>query len=125
MKHIDVLFLYEHVARELDVACAVKYYLQKRYGLCVEIVQQPFAVPEAIRTLEPALVVLPFCYSASLKHYPFLLDWRNRVFVNAMWEQLYYPGNRAAKIPRGEFETQHVLHHAWSLDTVELLRDCD
>ena len=36
-KPIAVLLFIEHVARELDVACAVKYLAKQRHGLSVEI----------------------------------------------------------------------------------------
>lgn len=37
MKNIDVIYLYEHAARELDVACAVKCLAERHYGLRIEL----------------------------------------------------------------------------------------
>jgi surface carbohydrate biosynthesis protein len=121
MRQVDVVLLYEHVAREMDVACAIKYLMASRHGLHVEIVQQPFGVSEALATLHPRLVVLPFCYSNSILHYPLLFDWFDAVYFNMAWEELFYEGNRASKLPQGYFETQNVLHHTWGDFFVKIL----
>lgn len=113
MRRIDILLLYEHVARELDVACAIKYLVESRYGLQMEIVQQPFEVPFALREFRPRMVALPFCYADSTRHYPFIFDWKDAIYFNMAWEELFYAGNREAKRVQGEFESKHVMHHAW------------
>lgn len=119
MPSTDIVILYEHVVRELDVACALKHYLRRDYGLNAELVQYPYGVAAALDKFDPEIVVLPFCYSdcyAVLKHdfAACLSQWPRAHYVNLAWEQLLYEGNRAAKTPGGEFATQHVLHHAWS-----------
>lgn len=120
MREIDVVYLYENVAREMDVACAVKAILQQRYGLSVEIVQWPQSVPSLYGVVNPRVVVLPFCY---FEHsFDCLLEWRKAVFVNLSWEQLFYKGNIQAKTPRGTFAVRHVLHHAWSEDYARFAR---
>jgi surface carbohydrate biosynthesis protein len=123
MEPVDVVLLYEHVARELDVLCAVKYLCETRHRLRVEIVQQPYGVAAALQRFEPRIVALPFCYSDSLTDYPLLLDWPKATYVNLAWEELFYNGNREAKLPKGEFASQHVLHHAWGDFFAELLRE--
>ncbi len=45
MLDIDVVYLYENVAREMDVACAVTALLRQRHGVSVRIVQWPQTVP--------------------------------------------------------------------------------
>jgi len=114
MQNVDILFFYEHVTRELDVACLVKHYAETCHGLTVEIAHQYHGVAHALAHWAPRLIVIPFCYSDSTRHYPFIYDWRRAVYFNMAWEELLYPGNREAKMPRGVFETKHVLHHAWS-----------
>jgi surface carbohydrate biosynthesis protein len=112
MRDIDVVYLYENVARELDVACAVTALLRQRHGLSVHIVQWPQSVATLYGRITPRAVVLPFCY---FEHsFDCLLEWRQATFVNLSWEQLFYRGNVQRKTPRGTFATQHVLHHAWS-----------
>jgi surface carbohydrate biosynthesis protein len=120
MQDIDIAYLYEHASRELDVACAVTARLRKEQGLSVEILHWPHDFAEAVATLRPRLVVLPFCYSE--RSYLNLLHfWYEVPFFNLTWEQLLYPGNEKAKTPRGEFAIQHVVHHAWSRPYADLL----
>ncbi len=112
MKKVDIIFLYEHVAREIDVVCAITANL-RRMGFSVEIIHWPTGFPKALLQIEPEMVVLPFCYTeASFE--AMLAYWKPSVFFNLTWEQLFYPGNLKAKTPRGVFATKHVLHHAWS-----------
>jgi hypothetical protein len=113
MRKVDIVYLYEHAARELDVACAIAAILKQKYGVSVEILQWPTGFLNTFHNLQPRLVVLPFCYNE--KSYPKLLAaWRKSIFFNMTWEQLFYPGNKTAKTPRGEFSINHVIHHAWS-----------
>ncbi|NOZ71206.1 MAG: hypothetical protein GXP38_04720 [Chloroflexi bacterium] len=119
MKAIDVVYLYEHVVRELDVACAVKHYLERDHGLSVELVQYPYGVHDAITRVRPHMVLLPFCYANCYAFYKrdfgdCLVEWPKAVYVNLAWEQLLYKGNRASKTPGGDFALKHVFHHAWS-----------
>lgn len=121
MRKVDIVYLYEHAARELDVGCAIAAILKQKYGLSVEILQWPVGFLNNFYNLQPRLVVLPFCYSE--KSYPKLLAaWRKPIFFNMTWEQLFYPGNKTAKTPRGEFSVNHVIHHAWSELYASLLK---
>ncbi|MDL1894958.1 hypothetical protein FBQ82_01665 [Anaerolineae bacterium CFX7] len=122
MQNIDLLLFYEHVTRELDVACLVKHFVETRHGLTVKIAHQYHGVAYALAHWTPRLVAIPFCYSDSARHYPFMYDWRRATYFNMAWEELLYPGNREAKMPRGIFETKHVLHHAWSAEYAALIQ---
>lgn len=113
MKKIDVVYLYEKALRELDVACVVKVLAKHLYGLRVEIVQQNYGYPYALKNFRPRVVALPFCYQ-NRSNTIYLTNWRDAIFFNLTWEQLFYPGNKTAKTPRGEFAVNHVIHHAWS-----------
>jgi surface carbohydrate biosynthesis protein len=121
MRKVDIAFLYEHAARELDVACAITAGL-RRSGLSVEIVHWPTGFPEAVLRVQPRLVVLPFCYTEE-SYYHLLAYWSDSIFFNMTWEQLFYYGNLKAKTPRGTFATKHVMHHAWSETYKQFLLD--
>jgi surface carbohydrate biosynthesis protein len=111
MRSVDIAFLYEHAARELDVACAAAAVLRQS-GVSVEVIHWPTGFPGAVRGLRPKLVVLPFCYTE--RGYEALLAyWWEAAYFNMTWEQLLYLGNRRAKTPRGDFVTRNVIHHAW------------
>ncbi len=112
MRTVDVVYLYEHAARELDVACAVTARLRNA-GVGVEIVHWPTGFPVAVTRFRPRLVILPFCYTED-SYEALLAYWREAIFFNLSWEQWFYPGNQKAKTPRGEFAVNHVIHHAWS-----------
>ena len=120
MQVVDIVFLYEHAARELDVACAVSARLQEEHNLSVEIVHWPTGIPTAVTRIRPRLVVLPSCYTERNLD-AVLAYWREAIFFNLTWEQLFYLGNRKAKTPRGKFALEHVIHHAWSEDYVAFL----
>ena len=112
-RKIDVLFLYEHASRELDVACAVASHLRTRYGVSIEIAQSSYGLHWAMAGLTPRVVVLPFCYQER-SHDSCLVQWRDAIYFNMSWEQLFYKGNSIVKSPRGAFAIRHVIHHAWS-----------
>lgn len=113
MRKVDVVYLYEHAARELDVACAVAARLRKDYSIYAEIIHWPTGFPQAVTHIRPGMVLLPFCYTE--RSYEALLAyWREARFFNLTWEQLFYAGNQKAKTPRGEFALNYVIHHAWS-----------
>lgn len=118
-RSVDVVCLYEKALRELDVLCAIKALAEPR-GMSVEIVQQDYGYGEAMR-LRPRIVVLPYCYQQRSNNF-YLMRWREAAFVNFSWEQFFYPGNRIAKTPRGDFALNHVLHLSWSEGYSQLLR---
>lgn len=119
---IDVLFLFEKHARELDALCLLKLLLE-REGYSVAIVQQNTQTHAALRNYKPSIVVLPFCYQNRSNNI-FFKFWRTSVFVSLNWEQFFYPGNQIAKSPRGIFATKHVIHCAWSQKYCDLLTNC-
>jgi surface carbohydrate biosynthesis protein len=117
MTRVDVVLLYEHIARELDVACAVKHLARARHGLRVEIVQYAAGLVRALDRWRPRVIALNVFYTERDHYCPTyhaLYDWRTALHVNLAWEQLLYPGNATLKMPRGEMARRHVLHHAWS-----------
>lgn len=122
MQDIDIIYMYEYAARELDVACAVKHIAQKKYGLRAEIVQWPCGYNRVYGRFNPRVVVLPFCYT-SRSFVRCLLDWREAIYFNMSWEQLFYKGNRIAKAPHGGFPLNHVIHHAWGDFYADFLKE--
>lgn len=122
MREVDVVYLYEHAARELDVACAVAAILEREYRLTVRIVHWPSGFSSVENRIQPSLVVLPYCYAE--ENFTFLLaKWRKARFFNASWEQLFYAGNRVSKTPRGAFAMRRVIHHAWGNQYAKFLNE--
>jgi surface carbohydrate biosynthesis protein len=124
VQDIDILYMYEHVARELDVACAVKCIAEQHYDIRIELVQYPYGLPQAFGKFRPLVVVVPFFYDEPRPTYfSCLLEWRKSVYLNLAWEQLLYEGNRGAKTPRGELACNHVIHQAWSDSFADYLQE--
>jgi surface carbohydrate biosynthesis protein len=121
-KVVDILFLFEKQGRELDVLCLLKVLLEGK-NLIVEIIQQNTQAYFAIRNFQPTVVVLPFCYQNRSNNIYFRF-WRSATYISLNWEQFFYPGNKIAKTPRGQFATKRVIHCSWSDDYTNLLQDC-
>lgn len=115
MKSIDVLYFIEHVSRELDTACIVKYLCKKKYGLSVKIASLPFEVDSVIHQYQPHIVALPYLYSSkSTKIPPIIKHWKNLTYLNLNYEQFFSNINRKFKAPQDSFVRNEVYQIAWS-----------
>ena len=113
MKKIDVLWLVEHTAREMDVACAVKSLAQARYGIDITI--RNIHLHDVIKEYLPAVVVLPFFYRVVDKPIRDFVDvWPAATYFNLAWEQIHYKAHVKMKAPGDEFTKEGVIHHAWA-----------
>ena len=122
MREVDIIYLYEHAARELDVACAVASVLKREFDVAVEIIQWPVEFPRVLNKIRPRkLVVLPYCYSER-DYSPLLAYWKDVHYFNLAWEQIFYEGNAKTKTPRGKFTLHTVIHQAWSEAYADFLR---
>ena len=113
-RNADVLWLVEHVARELDAACIVKAMLESRFQISVQICQLNRDYKIATRLMSPRLVVFPFFYRRSdpgVK--PYCDAWPEARFMNLAWEELFYGANSDFKRPADDFARQSVHFHAW------------
>lgn len=114
MRHIPVLWLVEHVAREMDVACAVKYLAKKRHGIDIEIRNVYWQIDQTLRDLVPAVVVYPFFYSANAVAIgDYVGAWPYATHFNLAWEEIFYKAQLKLKSPADNFTRQQVRHHAW------------
>ncbi len=115
MKEIPVLWLVEHVARELDVACAAAAVAKERYGLDVAIRNIYLHANRSMREYEPLVVVHPFFYylKGALATEDYVARWPEAVHFNLAWEEIFYKAHVKVKAPRDEFTQKRVLHHAW------------
>jgi surface carbohydrate biosynthesis protein len=114
-KEIDVLWLIEHIAREMDVACAVKAIAESKYGLRVEIRNIYYHAKENMECFQPLVVVHPFFYylKEALATEDYVKTWPRSVHFNLAWEEIHYKAHQTIKAPTGEFVQKKVLHHAW------------
>lgn len=112
---IDVLWLVEHIAREMDVACAVKAIAESRYGLSIAVRNIYFHARENMEIFEPAVVVYPFFYylKDALATEDYVKTWPRAIHFNLAWEEIHYKAHQIIKAPADEFTKKRVLHHAW------------
>ncbi len=114
MRDVDVVYVIEHVSRELDVACAVKLLAERRHGLSVEILPVQMADDYAARNLRPRALVLPFAYRVTDPGTQrFVREFPGIPVLNLAWEELIYKAYEEEKLPADAFTREYVLHHAW------------
>lgn len=115
MKRIDVLWLVEHVAREMDVACAVKALADAAGGPHIVIRNMYADASSSLRELEPRVVVHPFFFfcQGALATEDYATRWPDAVHFNLAWEELFYQAHATIKAPSDAFAKQSVVHHAW------------
>jgi surface carbohydrate biosynthesis protein len=114
LKEIKVLWLVEHVARELDVACAVRDLIQTRHGVNITIRNIYLHANEVMSGMSPQVVVLPFFYRVSdLAIKDYVEAWPNAIFFNLACEEIHYKAQLLIKAPSDMFTRKRVIHHAW------------
>lgn len=111
---VDVLWLVEHVAREMDVACAAAA-LMRRRGLSVAVRHVYLHARESMDTLAPRVVAHPFFYNTAgaLATEDYVKTWPDAVHFNLAWEEIHYKAHVKIKAPADDFARRTVLHHAW------------
>jgi surface carbohydrate biosynthesis protein len=114
MRDVDVIWLIEHVARELDVACAVCYLAEQRYGMSFEILPIKTDAKYVSASYRPRIVAIPYGFNANNAHVRnFLPRWLEPIYLNLSWEQLFYKAYLTVKAPSDVWSRRHVIHHAW------------
>ena len=99
-KPIDVVLFVEHVARELDIDCAVKYLAAQRHAMTVEIASIINHVGRTLARYEPEIVALPFCRSSSTDiSRRTIQEWPTAVYVNLAYEQVFRKHQEAFRAP--------------------------
>ena len=109
----DILYFVEHVARELDIACAIKLLARRRHGLDVQIASLAYDLEATCRTFQPRLIATPYFYSsqdAFIKE--LLIAFPGVRVVNLQFEQLFSAANKKFKNPKDEIAQRYVLHLA-------------
>ncbi|MEA3352073.1 MAG: hypothetical protein U9Q82_15820 [Chloroflexota bacterium] len=114
IKSVDILYFIEHTARELDIACAVKYLAQNKYNLRVEICSIAVGLGDTLARYQPEVVALPYCVSVhDLGLAQIVSHWPRARYINLSFEQLLGKTQKKFKAPRDDFSRQYVFHHAW------------
>lgn len=120
---IDIIYFFEHKARELDIACAVKAILERDEGICIEIASIAHSLDTVFARYQPKVVVLPYCvaaHEASLDR--IVAQWPAARFVNLSYEQVLGVAQKDLNAPKDDFARNYVIHHAWGEFFAEYLK---
>lgn len=123
MKPIDILYFVEHVARELDIACAVKAIIERDTPLTVEIASITHHLDETLTHFQPRVVALPYCvavHEAGLDK--IVAHWPAAEYVSLSYEQVLGQAQKDLNSPKDEFAQKFVLYHAWGDFFAEYLK---
>jgi hypothetical protein len=114
-RRVSVLWLMEHLGREMDASCAVVSLLRARYGVHVEMRHIYGDATLLVRDVVPDVVVHPHFYfvKGARATEDYVACWPDAVHFNMAWEQIHYPANFTLKSPADAFTRERVLHHAW------------
>ena len=89
MKPVDIVYFVEHIARELDIACAVKAILEREGGASVEIASISHQLENVLSDYHPRVVALPYCvavHEAGLDK--IVRQWPGAHYINLAYEQV-------------------------------------
>jgi surface carbohydrate biosynthesis protein len=116
MRKIDVLFLVEHVDRELDAVTSIIEKLQSNFGILSDARNYYYDLSYAVGRYEPKMVVVPFFYGLDHLHPITLFErWPNSRFLNLGWEQILAKLDVSMKVPRDDTARTRVHHICWTL----------
>ena len=124
MRNIDVLFLVEHVDRELDAVTCIIEKLQSKFGIQSDARNYYYDMSYAVGRYDPKIVVLPFFYGADHIHpITYIERWPNARFLNLGWEQILVKVDVPMKVPRDEAARTRVHHICWTLQHRDFLQE--
>jgi hypothetical protein len=114
MTPVDIVYFIEHAARELDIACAVKYLTEAKYNLSSEVRSIVLGLDETLTQFSPKVVVLPYCVSVKgLNLEEIVNQWPGARYINLSFEQLLGDAQKKFKAPRDDFSQHYVIHQSW------------
>jgi surface carbohydrate biosynthesis protein len=108
---VDVLIVIELPARELETACLIRHYLERRHGLTVRIACPRGHSHGLLARLCPRVICLPqfrLTAKAAIGYW-----WDGVPVVNLAWEQILSEVNLQANVPKDDFARREVHHTAW------------
>jgi surface carbohydrate biosynthesis protein len=114
-RKIDVLFLVEHIARELDVVTCLVAKLATQFGVEAEVKPYYHEFKNNLQTYDPKVVVFPFFYGVDEFYaHRYLSRWPKATFVNLAWEQILMKIDVQMKTPRDDVARERVHHICWT-----------
>ena len=110
IKQPDILFCIEHVARELNIACAIRSIVERQSGLSVHIHVLSSRLDSDIAS--PRLITVPYCGSRRFVPRDILERFPKSPVLSLTCEQLLSRENRRYRLPKDDFARQQVIYGA-------------
>lgn len=124
MSRVEVLWYVEHVARELDIACAVRHLARREHG--VEVMPWSIKLDPFGSLAYPDVRVVALPWFSKPRHPIFLRAqerWPGAKFACLQFEQVFQKINEVAKAPATGFAQTHVAWSSWGDFNVDYLRE--
>ncbi|MCW5940995.1 MAG: hypothetical protein KIS66_02105 [Fimbriimonadaceae bacterium] len=110
----DIVLYVGHIARELDVSCALRHLLRRDHGLELAIRSINFEPYATIIAHAPRVVAFPwFNEDQDVAIRKTRKYWPRALYANLAYEQVFQNINKEVKKPHGSFSRDLVFHHAW------------
>ena len=115
MQDIGVLFLVEHIDRELDVVTCLMQKLEAGFGITSQARNYYHDFRHNLALFNPSVVVFPFFYGADhLQPIQYTTRWPLAHLVNLGWEQILNKLDVGMKTPRDDVARSRVFHICWT-----------
>jgi surface carbohydrate biosynthesis protein len=119
-KDIEYVILVEHTARELDIACLIKYLIEQT-GSTAEVMPLRYFNANTMKNNHVKVLAVPFCYFLGPTYMSIIPHFRDISIINLAYEQILSNINKNLKAPSDEFTKHFVFHHAWSKNYFDFL----
>jgi surface carbohydrate biosynthesis protein len=115
MREKDVLFLVEHITRELDLVTCLVQKLRAQFGIAAEVRSYYHDFKYNFKKYKPKVVVFPFFYGANNRYViEYLAEWPEAKLLNLAWEQILMKVDYAMMAPRDCWSRENVFHICWT-----------
>jgi surface carbohydrate biosynthesis protein len=122
MQDIGVLFLVEHIDRELDVVTCLMQKLETGFAITSQARNYYYDFRHNLAQFNPKLVVFPFFYGADhLQPIQYTTKWPLAHLVNLGWEQILNKLDVGMKTPRDDISRSRVFHICWTREHQDFL----
>ena len=122
MQDIGVLFLVEHIDRELDVVTCLMQKLESGFGITSQARNYYHDFRHNLAQFKPNVVVFPFFYGADhLQPIQYATRWPHAHLVNLGWEQILNKLDVGMKTPRDDVSRSRVFHICWTREHQDFL----
>ena len=116
MQDIGVLFLVEHIDRELDVVTCLMQKLEAGFGITSQARNYYHEFRHNLAQFNPNVVVFPFFMVPIISNQFNILPtrWPHAHLVNLGWEQILNKLDVGMKTPRDDVARSRVFHICWT-----------